>query len=297
MITSTDTEPFEKNFSLYLLKNDIISREEFLSIVKHQKKDTPRIDELALEKGVIDNKKIHYVHSITEKNGSSFKETVLKEKILSEDIIAQLSAEQRNRHIPLDKAIVDLNIFCEKKLKKYIEDFSHKNNTNEISFSLMSQEDGFKDRLSKYIDKNITLFSQLFDEKISFKSIEAIDEIDSKESIAYDQVICLHTKEVVIGIIASKEMCRHIAQKILDMPIHQVDNLTKDCIAEYLNICMGHLITDDYFTANKTKILPPEELTLKDISDFKNNIEIIKMSSPSHDLRLFYAERPMKNIH
>ena len=97
-------------FGNYLLRENIITQEQFISIMASESNIVPRLCTLALYAGYMTAGEVDEVNAAISESGEKFSERAMSEGLLSEDQMKNLKSLDVPKYLSFAQAIIDKGI-------------------------------------------------------------------------------------------------------------------------------------------------------------------------------------------
>lgn len=147
-------------------------------------------------------------------------------------------------------------------------------------------------RMACYIQQHNTLFSELFSEEITPINIYPLDDVGHLPAITYTISIHVDNNQILLGFSVDEKLCKKIAEFTLNIPFESINDIARDCVAEYLNLIMGYVVVDFNFQGKKIDPNPPRRQNIADFKNHNETIYAVETESRLGTMWLLYVEYP-----
>ncbi|QQZ08972.1 hypothetical protein [Heyndrickxia vini] len=239
---------FSQYFGHYLLNRGLITKEQLTDALELQKSVHVKFGVMAVDEGFMTPLQVGVVHEKQKQLDKRFGEIAVDLGYLTNEQVELLVSNQKQKHLFLAQALVDREYMTIEQFGKALNDYKNENSLSDEQFEAV--KNGSIETLVENILVNDSEKEAVFGRYLSLfmkNMIRFIDdqvyiEVAEKEVIVGDWLVhqeILGEVPFFTAINADEKAFLHIASKHAEEELHEVDEMARASVSEFLNLHNG----------------------------------------------------------
>ncbi|MCD6595789.1 response regulator [bacterium] len=251
-----------KFFGQFLLENGAITTEQLKNALQYQQKLTVKIGELAVNKGILEQKDAKFINLEQRRTDKLFGELAVELGFLTQEQLNKLIIIHQNNHIFLGQILIDKGYIDSKKLSEFLDEFHRQQKPIENLKNLIPSKHKYFDELFTILDTTVKLFRRMPNLTLKLGQGTYKESIDNL--FLFSVVDFSNSIDFKYFIVLPKELAYGIAEKLYKDDKIIYDNETvSDFVREMTNIICGNITSQLLELGYKLNIKSPNSF-LKD---------------------------------
>ncbi|MCB9555932.1 MAG: chemotaxis protein CheX [Deltaproteobacteria bacterium] len=249
-----------KFFGQFLLERGVISGEQLLAAVEHQKSHNRRIGTLAVERGLLDDTAVKQVLMMQRVVDARFGELAVSQGLFDDKQLEELLGEQRRVNLMLGEALIAIEALDETTLRQELTRFKAEAADTTTDIGEFYREFGNADILTLCTDITVKILQRVGD--IQAKPMGAWRGYRSRtaEYVVSQRFAGDFPGAFVLGVSATTVL--QLATQMTSEAFIDVDELALDAVAEFVNIIAGNFCAALSNQGMKVDLKPPKVVTV-----------------------------------
>lgn len=249
----------------FLLEKGVITKEDLLKALEHQRENHQRFGSYALRMGYLKVEQLNELYRLQMQKSEKIGELAIQKGYLSHQQVEEILKRQRNDHLMLGEILVKLKMIDREKLYLYLDEY-HKLTQSEDSH--LSIENFKEEPILLYIvELFISLIYRFTQKKVKSQIPTRVNSIQAPFSFAVTRLVS-RTKPIRVLFGAEEEFRVIIAKGFFGEDFQINEKALDDAMEEFVNILCGNFLgkaaqmgksweLDPPLTINKSEIIIP----------------------------------------
>lgn len=262
-----------KYFSQYLIEKDIISKDQLIKAIDLQGKKNFSFGEFVLKTGFISKKDYEKILRHQLSKNITFFDAAIELKILNYETKEKLLSRQISNNIMLGEALVKENVLTDIEVDKYFKQFRSEQSVLELNILNAISSHEKSEIIDEVIQSTSNIFRYLLEIHPRIGGFFIDDnKPDSFDWVAYQEIIGdIH---VVIELYLKEELIPAISTALLRQEVNEINELSLDSVAEFLNTLSGFICSSLSLKNIKCEPTIPEVLLPEEIDSSSKKIRL-----------------------
>ncbi|HWR39348.1 MAG TPA: hypothetical protein VN611_07590 [Patescibacteria group bacterium] len=247
---------FGQYFGQYLLNKGILTAQQLFEAADLQRSVRVKLGVLAINNGIMHANQVEEVHYLQRIQDRKFGEIALEKNYITDTQLDELLDSQRRRQISLSQAIVDKGFLSLTQLEEALDRYKRDNKFSDSQLAALQSTDTdsivrIMLDLTEYGDDGLVYYDYIalmVRNMLRFLGEDAT--LSAKRSLPkkipdwlVSQLI-IGNNTVFTAISMNDEVLMETARRFSEEPLTAIDELTRDSVAEFLNLHNGIFIVN-----------------------------------------------------
>lgn len=232
-----------KFFGQYLLEKGLISKDQLLNTLAEQRKQNPRLGDLAVEQDYITEDQARKINQRQLSTDARFGDLAIEMGFINTEQLDHLVVLQGQKRKFFGELLVELNFMDEAVVAQELE--AHKSTQGALSdlVQVVVESHPESQCINACADIVSKLFTRILAVPAQFSELLSEQELgDYADFPLYTSSISIASvKSTVLSIVAEQNLMEEVASRLIKMDKSEVDlELAIDATGEFLNIVAGY---------------------------------------------------------
>lgn len=229
-----------KFFGQYLLERGAVNREQLLKAVEYQKSVNLSLEDICLNKGLLDKKKIEGIYNIQRNDlDREFGEIVLSEGNMTKEQLDAVLKEQKETRIYIGESFVKIGALTPEQLEQYLADYKEEQEKDE--WAIGTKLGLVKNNLvvKTFVNFTMKMFDKVIKEIVKLKAcLSAVDNFSLRDYTIEEKATGDLTLSFVMNL--PEDICLRVLSTLFDKEVKGISSIEIDALKEFLNIISGN---------------------------------------------------------
>lgn len=249
-----------KFFGQYLLEKSLINKDQLLSALDEQRRLNPKIGELAVSEGYLDEAQAKKINQRQKAEDARFGDLALNMKFMTEEQLNTLIDKQAGTRKFFGEILVDLGYIQREVLVSELNTHKQEQKELEHSAQLKIAEHPDAHCINLLADIVGKLFTRILGVPATFCGLTLSEDLKiSASRFTHLSSISIESNlDTTLSIACGTGLMHEVASRLIQMDVSEVDEeLAWDATGELLNIITGYYAKDSISDAYSYKAKPP----------------------------------------
>ena len=240
-----------QHFGQYLLNKKLITTQQLIEVMDYERNVRVKLGVLAMDAGLMTSAQVESVHHMQRSQDKRFGELAVTQGYLTYGQLEDLLQNQHSRHLGLSQVIIDKEYLTLEQLEKVLKNYRENSQLSKIQSPVIDEMNFDQDRAG-LLDFTAAGFQEnVYHDYIGLiqrnivRFLDADPVIGKNEPIGHAVSKWLVQQRVTgeinlfIGLAMDDVTLLEIACRYSEEHLTEIDELTKDSVAEFLNMVNG----------------------------------------------------------
>lgn len=229
-------------FGQYLLEKGIITPDQLLTAINHQKAVNMKLGVLAMDKKYMTSQQVEDILEIQKERDAQFGELAVENKIITTDQLTELLSIQKSERIFLGESLVEKGYLTLQQLENCLTEY--KKYEGEIKSEVLSELNSINPRYSTIIKDSIEVIQKMLI-RVADKQSKIISCYEGADYKTDSEYIILNEiygdRSFTVGLSLSGSILLSLASSVFKKILETMDDYTMDCIKELHNMICAYI--------------------------------------------------------